>query len=458
LKQNQFDHGNHNHNHNIHHHRRFQKVKNFVILYQNLLMIAGLIVSFAGGSWDITYHILSKPESFFSYPHAMVYSGILLVIVAFSLSIKFSTRQIEISKRANKIVFVGITLIILAGPFDFSWHLRFGLDGLLSPPHLSLLTGWLLVAIGNLMKVNRKLNLADPNIFENDCSSNVATKTKTKTTSKTKSKNNSNHPSFFSKNDNQEGKGKHLFFIFLSSIQGSNKYLLTAQLTLNLFILLMIFSGFLYFFSLPFSETKNYNFNPPSMVGLLVYGIGFPFLISFYFQFIYTKYHFFRQAIPLVGIAFVGMTLFTQITSNPHLISVSGLYLLNLIPFLVLYIITAIQSKLILKGKMPEKILESNIYSKLYKLLIVLVIPVLSFTLSFPLNVYIYNEEFYGYLIYQNVVLSVYEQIINDFFVIVIPLSVAGGLLGYIVFKLAVSLKSNKPRKNSKVSSSASNK
>jgi hypothetical protein len=55
-------------------------------------------------------------------------------------------------------------------------------------------------------------------------------------------------------------------------------------------------------------------------------------------------------------------------------------------------------------------------------------------------------------------VLSVYEQIINDFFVIVIPLSVAGGLLGYIVFKLAVSLKSNKPRKNSKVSSSASNK
>lgn len=396
-------------------------------------MILGLIASFAGGSWDITYHILSKPESFFSYPHALVYSGILVVILVFVLTAKFNVKESKAPKRNFKIVFSGILLIISAGPFDFLWHLRFGLDGLLSPPHLALLTGWLLVAIGNLMIINTKLNLAYPDVF----SDNNGTKT----------------TSNFSLNKvNQKSQKNNGSSTFFAPFEVSNKFLLVTQLTLNLFILLMIFSGFLYFLSLPFSETKSYNFNPPSMVGLLVYGIGFPFLFSFYFQYIYSKYQFFRQIIPIVGIAYVGITLFTQITSNPYLVSVSGLYLLNLIPFFILYVSTTIQSKSILTGKITKKEEGSYFYSKLSKFLIILIIPVLTYSLSFPLNVYIYNEEFYGYLIYQNVVLNVYQQIINEFFIIVIPLSIVGGLLGFAIFNIIS--KSNQ-RKNNKVSDSS---
>jgi hypothetical protein len=344
------------------------------------------------------------------------------VILVFFLTIKNNSRETDIPKNNYKVVFGGILLIILAGPFDFLWHLRFGLDGLLSPPHLSLLTGWFLVAAGNLMIINRKLNLANPDIFNKN---GIA-----------------NYDSYLNK-ANQKRKG---FSFFFSPFQGQNKFLLlVSQLSLSLFIILMIFSGFLYFFSLPFSETKSYNFNPPSMVGLLVYGIGFPFLFSFYFQYIYSRYQFFRQVIALVGIAYVGMTLFTQILSNPNLDSMSGLYLLNLIPFLILYFTISKQKKLILsptKTDEEKKEIASNIYSRLSKLLIILIIPVLTYSLSFPLNVYIYNEEFYGYLIYQNVVLNVYQQIIQDFFVIVIALSVVGGLSGYIIFSVITKLNS----------------
>ena len=59
---------------------------------------------------------------------------------------------------------MGAVLILAAGPFDFSWHLKFGLDGLLSPPHVTLLTGWLLVGLGNLQITN---NLIDLTLLQN---------------------------------------------------------------------------------------------------------------------------------------------------------------------------------------------------------------------------------------------------------------------------------------------------
>jgi hypothetical protein len=43
---------------------------------------------------------------------------------------------------------IGVCLDLVAGPSDFMWHEAFGLDGLLSPPHLTLITGMLLSSIG----------------------------------------------------------------------------------------------------------------------------------------------------------------------------------------------------------------------------------------------------------------------------------------------------------------------
>src|SRR4029079_7054741 len=98
------------------------------ILYrcQNLIIISGLIISFSGGSWDITFHILSQPESFFSYPHTLVYTGIFIVISTFLINIRKNILENNPYKKVNYLILLGAILILAAGPFDFYWHLKFG--------------------------------------------------------------------------------------------------------------------------------------------------------------------------------------------------------------------------------------------------------------------------------------------------------------------------------------------
>lgn len=397
---------------------QIQKVKKLSLRCQNLLMVIGLVISFSGGSWDITYHILTKPESFFSYPHSLVYAGIMLVIITFFFNINHNLKEIDIIRKNYFLILTGVVLILVAGPIDFLWHLRFGLDGLLSPPHLTLLSGWLLVAIGNLKITDHRLRNKD-----------------TKDT-----------VDVFNTYSNKKISMKKNIMNYLVSRtkQVKSKYdiIILVQLFLNLFILLMIVSGFLYFFSLPFSQTSNYNFNPQSTVGLLIYGIGFAFLFTTFFRYVYTRYHLFPELIPFTGISYILITLFTQITSNPHLVTLTNFYLLNMIPFIIFYLIGI---KELLQECQNDKAINliSNLpavgfFNSMRKnpnwrsnLFLMCVFPVLTYTLCFPLNVYIYNEEFYGYLIYQNIVWSVYQQIFADFFIIILPLSLFGGLFGF---------------------------
>ena len=136
-----------------------QLFRDILYEYQNFIIVIGLIISFSGGSWDITFHILSQPESFFSYPHTLVYTGILIVISIFFINFRKNFSSKNPTRKDNCIILLGAGLILAAGPFDFSWHLKFGLDGLLSPPHITLLTGWLLVGLGNLRITNKLIDL-----------------------------------------------------------------------------------------------------------------------------------------------------------------------------------------------------------------------------------------------------------------------------------------------------------
>ncbi|MGE5635163.1 MAG: hypothetical protein ACM3VV_08005, partial [Deltaproteobacteria bacterium] len=45
-----------------------------------ILVSTGILLAESGGSWDITNHLLNKPETFFSPPHAILYSGIALAL------------------------------------------------------------------------------------------------------------------------------------------------------------------------------------------------------------------------------------------------------------------------------------------------------------------------------------------------------------------------------------------
>lgn len=392
-------------------------------------MIIGLVLSFSGGSWDITFHILSQPESFFSYPHSLVYSGILLVISIFAVNFRKNFSEEKTIKKNNIIIFTGIILILTAGPFDFSWHLKFGLDGLLSPPHLTLLTGWLLIAIGNLritsMRVNQtKIKDNERGSHQPDSSNLYHDRTlvaKGRTAINQESNKIQNERQWTSK---LESLGRISFY--------------QIQLFLNLSILLMIISGFLYFFSLPFSETQSYNFNPPPFLALLVYGLGFPILFSGYFLRILSKYPDIKIMVPLVGTFYIIMTSVTQISSNSYLSGYTGYYLLNLIPFLLFYVVyryyyhsnlvNSEKSQNSLNNKKDHFSARNSKYA-----LLGIIFALLSYSLCFPLNAYIYNEEIYGYLIYQNLVVEVYQMVFSENFVIILTMSAIGGYIGYLL-------------------------
>ncbi len=398
-----------------------QVLRGILYKYQNLIIVIGLIISFSGGSWDITFHILNQPESFFSYPHTLVYTGILIVISIFFINFRKNISNKNPHRKDNCLILLGVVLILAAGPFDFSWHLKFGLDGLLSPPHVTLLTGWMLVGLGNLRITN---NLIDLTLLHNKRSNKGSSVNSGGLTYQDHDKNDhENRSTVDHKNNLLDKKGLTL---------------LKIQLILNLAFILVILSGFIYFFSLPFSETQFYNYNPDPLVAFLVYSIGFPFLLSSFFIRILKNYPDFDEMTLLVASIYVIIMLLTQIVSNPFLFEYSSYYLLNIIPFVMIYLLNKRQiKKAFTKINLPAPPTENSkdqtkkyVNSKIY-VFYALILAISSFTICFPLNTYILNEELYGYLVYQNVVAKVYTQLIGDYFIIIMSISIIGGLLGY---------------------------
>jgi hypothetical protein len=401
-----------------------QAFRDVLYEYQNLIIVIGLIISFSGGSWDITFHILSQPETFFSYPHSLVYTGILIVISIFFINFRKNISNKNPNRKANCIIILGVVLILAAGPFDFFWHLQFGLDGLLSPPHVTLLSGWTLVGIGNLRITNNSVCL---NLKNRGSKKNIPVDM---------AKVNYQDYQDYDRNVHED----------LSTVEYTNKLgekkftILKFQLFLNLSFIVLILSGFIYFFSLPFSETQFYNYNPDPLVAFLVYGLGFPLLLSSFFIRILKKYPEFDELILLVGSFYIIIMLLTQIISNPFLSGYSWYYMLNVIPFVMIYLLNnkqrrkkftrtnALASPSPPPGNSKDKT-EKYMNSRIY-IFYALVLAISSFTICFPLNTYILNEELYGYLLYQNLVSKVYTQLFGDYFIIILGISVVGGLLG----------------------------
>src|SRR5690349_18655763 len=116
---------------------------------KSILMIfflsLGLTLQTSAGSWDATSHLLKKPDTFFTPPHILLYNGIGLTLISFMISVNIYTgKNKSINKSTNnslKLLMVGTIFLFGGAPFDFIWHRIFGNDGLLSPPHLTMLTG-----------------------------------------------------------------------------------------------------------------------------------------------------------------------------------------------------------------------------------------------------------------------------------------------------------------------------
>ena len=117
-----------------------------------ILATLGSVMQISGTSWDITSHLMFEPESFFTPSHTLLYSGIGSIIIATVLITLFYIKnKHNITHRPPKISFnlllIGSVVCIISGPGDYLWHQIFGIDGLLSPTHISLMTGMLITSI-----------------------------------------------------------------------------------------------------------------------------------------------------------------------------------------------------------------------------------------------------------------------------------------------------------------------
>ncbi len=106
-------------------------------------------------------HNVSKPETFFTPWHALLYSG-------FGASVGWSMYEANRlrlagepppASTADPLLRVGVALVAVGMVGDFAWHTVFGIErsfeALLSPTHLTLMTGGLLLVSGPLRSALR---------------------------------------------------------------------------------------------------------------------------------------------------------------------------------------------------------------------------------------------------------------------------------------------------------------
>jgi hypothetical protein len=132
-------------------------------------LLAALVVATAGGvlqiggaSWDVTSHILRQPETFFTPSHTVLYTGAGLTTIAAIIGVFIFLKNKEEIRSGSfytafKLLIIGAAIQLISGPGDFMWHSVFGVDGLMSPPHLALATGMLISSIAAVVGLARIL-------------------------------------------------------------------------------------------------------------------------------------------------------------------------------------------------------------------------------------------------------------------------------------------------------------
>ena len=250
----------------------------FIFLIGSVFTSFGILLVTVGGSWDITNHLLSKPESFFSPPHALMYSGVAISLIGVVLSF-IGWKNLKKFKDSYflslKIKLIGIGLLTGAGPLDFIWHSYFGLDGLLSPPHFTLIIGMFLCSIGGMIGISRYLK------FNNS--------------------------------------------------QSLTKYLLI----LAVIPVWLSASGIISSLSLPFSSTDFFQFNPEPTIAFIIASMAYPFLISLSLTLIFRLSNYQFGMMSILGGLFLLIYSSTAIVPNFAMFDTIQFYSLNLIPFVI---------------------------------------------------------------------------------------------------------------------------
>jgi hypothetical protein len=375
-----------------------------------LIISLGILLTASSGSWDITNHLLNRPETFFSPPHAGLYSGVVLVLFGSLMTYRYHRHSSKISDIIKnkkslpiylRLVIVGIIMLMSAGPLDFAWHTAFGLDGLLSPPHVVLTMGLVLCSIGAFLGLTSK---------DNYYPGRMRTKTNMKTMT--------NDDNYFivgmknrSRNDTTARTKRSLLYIIIA---------ITA--------IWITVSGIIHMVSLPFSDTDFFKFNPNPLLAGLIATLCFPFLVSFI---LFTSWEITKKfgMLSASGMVFIFINLVTTILPNENLVPMIPFYLLNVIPIILIDVLLSLPALGI-----SSPILLSQTRKKIVKMLAGIVLGLTFFMLYFPLITHTYNEvSINPQPVWPSVTASIYFEMIDEMFPLLVVSSMAAGILGVVV-------------------------
>ena len=124
----------------------------------------GVTLSMWGASWDITSHLLRIPETFFTPSHGMLYLGVGINVISVVFSAASLIKKQHIQKEIKfslKLIIIGSIMQTVAGPGDFYWHEMFGIDGLMSPTHIILALGIMIVSLSSTIGFS-KIKVENP--------------------------------------------------------------------------------------------------------------------------------------------------------------------------------------------------------------------------------------------------------------------------------------------------------
>jgi hypothetical protein len=309
-----------------------------IIIIMLIITTCGSFLQIAGTSWDVTSHIMQEPETFFTPSHTVLYAGVGLLTIAAGTSGFLLIRNNELRGRSfttpMKLLIIGSTISLVAGPSDFLWHETFGVDGLLSPPHLALITGMLINAVATVVGLARI--------------------------------------------------GVHV-------TSPSRQRLIKAAMVPAFAALWFTTTWYVYMFSLPFSDGENFQFNLNPTIASLIAIVILPLLISIIFLTASKSIGRFGAG-TIVSALVVGTNIFANIVpSQGMMISILPWYfIIAILPALIADIIlnnATIKSKL---GLRASELIAGILVSSLFY---IFNYPMLTWAFAIPLDMPIANLQ-----------------------------------------------------------------
>lgn len=315
----------------------------------------GILLAISGGTWDVTNHLLNKPETFFSPPHAALYSGAGAALVG-AIIVMSASRAAKRTDWPAKLVLAGILLLLAAGPVDFAWHSAFGLDGLLSPPHSVLISGMVASSVGAAIGIS------------------------------------TSYP------------------------KTARKTMPVALIIATLLPVWLSAAGAIHMFSLPFSRSDFFDFNPEKTAGAVVATIGFPLITAAVVAaaFVLSGRRF--GAATALAASFILVGTLTSILPNDALWSTIPFYVTAIIPL-------ACADAILSRWKSP------------YSVLIAGAIVGLAFiVLYYPLITHTYNKALTeGRTVWPSLTALIYFDMLGTVFPLVAVPAACTGIVGAVV-------------------------